>query len=525
MRPNFRDLSLGFQLWAGFGSLALLMIVLAVSAGQVRANVDRQARQVVEQIDPKARSVALLQFRFSDAYGLQTAYTASDHELKHGFFTEAKAKVYAVLADVRKSASNDAQRQHAADFQAGLDDFMTIDDQVWTAVQQGRYAQATHISNVTESGPYLKAMDAAAKFDDSVTAERTAALATLTRTRSHATVRDLVLATGAVLLALLAATLLTRSIRRPLQRVVAVVDRLADGDLTQRTGVRRGDEIGRMSASLDRAIDRIAGTVTGITSHAEQVAAASSTLTGMSQALQADADQASQQIGIVADSAADVSRNLDTVAAGSEQMGAAIAEISRNTTEAAMVASTAVDTVGQAGATVSRLGTASAEIGEVVRTITTIAEQTNLLALNATIEAARAGEMGKGFAVVASEVKDLAQETARATDDITARVGSIQSQTGAAVQSIQQITEIIQRISEAQDTIAAAVEEQTATTGEMNRGVANAAVGSGEITENIAGVRDVADRTRDSADHSRRAADELTRLSQALNDLTRSFRT
>jgi methyl-accepting chemotaxis protein len=505
--------------------LALLLILVVVNASLVRADINEQARRVVEHIDPKARSVALLQFRFSDAYGLQTAYTASDHELKHGFFLEAKQKVYELLDQLDSSASTQGQREQAAIFRTGLDDFMSVDEQVWAAVQKGQYAKAAHISNVTESPAYLQAMDAAGKFDESVSAERAAALAKLSDTRHSATVRELALATFAVLLALLAATLLTRSIRRPVRQVVAVVDRLADGDLTHRVGIARGDEIGRMSTSIDLAIERIAQTVTGITSHAAQVAAASHTLTSMSQALQADADQASRQIGVVADSAADVSRNLDTVAAGSEEMGAAIGEISRNTTEAATVASNAVDTVGQAGETVQRLGDASAQIGDVVKTITTIAEQTNLLALNATIEAARAGEMGKGFAVVASEVKDLAQETARATDDIISRVIGIQTQTEAAVESIRQITDIIQQISQAQDTIAAAVEEQTATTGEMNRGVSNAAVGSGEITENIAGVRDIADRTRDSADQSRKAADELTQLSQALNDLTHSFRT
>jgi methyl-accepting chemotaxis protein len=173
---------------------------------------------------------------------------------------------------------------------------------------------------------------------------------------------------------------------------------------------------------------------------------------------------------------------------------------------------------------VAELGSASAEIGDVVRLITSIAEQTNLLALNATIEAARAGELGKGFAVVAGEVKELAQQTARATDEITNRITALQTSSGTATEAIGQITEVIGQIGDYTTTIASAVEEQTATTAEMSRSVAEAATNSGEVARTVSGVAEVANATADGARATQQAATDLTRLASDLNTLVGAFR-
>jgi methyl-accepting chemotaxis protein len=226
----------------------------------------------------------------------------------------------------------------------------------------------------------------------------------------------------------------------------------------------------------------------------------------------------------VSAAAEEVSTSVTTVSAGGEQMAAAIREISQNAAEAARVAAEAVTAAHATSTTMNQLSTSSAEIGNVIKVITAIAGQTNLLALNATIEAARAGEAGKGFAVVAAEVKDLAQETAKATEEISRRVEAIQADAGGAVSAIEMISDVIGRISEFQTTIASAVEEQTATTAEMNRSVTEAAAGTGEISRTITAVADAAQRTSDGVTDTKQATAELARMSTELTALVSAFR-
>jgi methyl-accepting chemotaxis protein len=215
---------------------------------------------------------------------------------------------------------------------------------------------------------------------------------------------------------------------------------------------------------------------------------------------------------------------VHTVSVGSAQVDSSIEDISSNAAEAAAVVVEAVTAAETTTATVTRLGTSSTEIGAVVNTITTIAEQTNLLALNATIEAARAGDAGKGFAVVASEVKDLDQETARATHDITERVHAIQDDTAGAVAAIEQITTIIRRISGYQDLISTAVAQQSATTDEMGRNVAAASTASEEISATIAGVAAAANTTAEGVNRSQSAATDLATMAGELRTLVAAFK-
>ncbi|SDY92469.1 methyl-accepting chemotaxis protein [Micromonospora pattaloongensis] len=312
--------------------------------------------------------------------------------------------------------------------------------------------------------------------------------------------------------------------RRQLASVGGALDAVADGDLTRRAEVRSRDELGRMAAAVNRASAGIRATVETLGIGARTLGANTEKLGAVAARIGSSAQEAAAQANVVADAAGDVSRNVQTVAAGAEEMGASIREIAQNANEAARVASDAVGVAESTNRTVSTLGESSMEIGNVVKVITSIAEQTNLLALNATIEAARAGEAGKGFAVVASEVKDLAQETARATEDISRRVEAIQSDTSNAVAAIGEISKIIAKINDYQVTIASAVEEQTATTGEMSRSVGDAAQGSGDIATNIAGVAAAAKATTDTLVEAGQTTAELAALATQLQDAVGRFR-
>jgi methyl-accepting chemotaxis protein len=328
----------------------------------------------------------------------------------------------------------------------------------------------------------------------------------------------------AIVIAIVVAWRITRGITRPLVEAGAVLAAVADGDLTRRIAVTSKDEVGQMGQSMNAALTTIGEVMAAFTRSTGGLNTISERIGALSGQIAGGAEESSAQANVVASAAGEVSRNIQTVAAGSEEMGSSIGEISRNANEAAKVAAQAVEVAASTTGTVAKLGESSTEIADVVKVITSIAEQTNLLALNATIEAARAGEAGKGFAVVATEVKELAQETARATEDISRRVQAIQGDTAGAVEAIAEISAIIGRINDYQLTIASAVEEQSATTGEMNRNVAEAAAGAGEIADNIGGVAAVARATTESVEESRRAADELASVSGELQSLVARFR-
>ena len=269
-----------------------------------------------------------------------------------------------------------------------------------------------------------------------------------------------------------------------------------------------------IAASIARPLQEYAG----------MLASSSEELTAVSQQMGANAEETSAQANAVSAASEQVSSNVQTVATGTEEMAASIREIAKNSHDAVQIAAQAVKETEATNATITKLGESSGEIGKVVKVITGIAHQTNLLALNATIEAARAGEAGKGFAVVANEVKELAKETAKATEDISAKIEAIQSDTSDAVEAIGRIHAIIHKIADYQHSIAGAVEEQSATTAEISRNVAEGAKGSVEIAQNILGVADAASSTSAGASQTQSAALELARLSADLLRLVSDFR-
>ena len=466
-------------------AIAVRDVVLATSASQIQDEVDLIAK-------------------------LADKYKASDDKMNQLFADRSK------VSDAEVTALADINKVQAQT--------LPLIEKVVALKSAGSESSALK-ALVDEAKPafveWLRVINVFIDLEEAMNQKETAA--------ARATASNFILLMGGLLLAAIAIAAVvawrsTRSITRPLGQACEVMAAVAAGDMTRRLDVRSTDEVGQMSASMNAALDSVAAVLTRLAASSQILGAASDRIGRLAGELASGAQQSSAQAETVAAAAGEVSHSVQTVAAGSEEMGVSIREIAQNASEAANVAAQAVTVTAATTETVSRLGTSSQEIGDVIKVITSIAEQTNLLALNATIEAARAGELGKGFAVVAGEVKDLAQETARATEDISRRVQAIQTDTSGAVSAIQEISRIIAQINDYQTTIASAVEEQTATTSEMNRSVAEAAASSGQIAANIDDVAALARTSSDLVGQSEVAARELSDVSRELRELVGTFR-
>jgi methyl-accepting chemotaxis protein len=366
--------------------------------------------------------------------------------------------------------------------------------------------------------------------------------------RNHENLIVLTIASGlAALVAIALGLLLTNSIATPMNAISAVAARIAVGDVDLAVAYHSSDEIGELADAFRAAIEYIKGVAGAadrlgqgdLTVRVEQksdadvlslnfnratqsLSTAMGEIAAHSQALENSSTElsaVSHQMGVTAKETA---AQLASVASATEEMSSSIKEIAKNANESARVATAAVKTAETTNATVAKLGDSSAEIGQVIKVITSIAQQTNLLALNATIEAARAGEAGKGFAVVANEVKELAKETAKATEDISRKIEAIQGDTKGAVEAIGQISAVINQINDISSSIAIAVDEQTATTKEIARNVQEAARGGSRIAENIGAVSPTAGSATQGITDTQTAA-ELARMAAELRKLVARF--
>jgi methyl-accepting chemotaxis protein len=349
-------------------------------------------------------------------------------------------------------------------------------------------------------------------------------------------------------------TYISSKITVPIKHTVEMLKDIAqgEGDLTKRLKVETKDEVGEMAEWFNKFIDTIQHIIKDVAQNANRVKDASGELSEISKQMTFGAEQTSEKANVVAAAGEEMSSNMSSVAAATEeasanvnmvataaeQMIATINEIAQNSEKASSITSEAVAQTKSASNKVNELGSSANEIGKVVETITEISEQVNLLALNATIEAARAGEAGKGFAVVANEIKDLAKQTAEATQEIKGKIGAIQGSTDATVTEIGQILEVINAINDIVSTIATAVEEQSVTTKEIAENVVQASQGIQEVNENVAQsssvagdiAKDIADvnqasgKMSDSSNQVNLSAEALTGLSETLNEMVGKFK-
>jgi methyl-accepting chemotaxis protein len=518
-------MSVGTKVAVGF---AMILLILATSSGVTYYSI-RQVAAISATVDRTSRNT-LFSARLEDGLDRRISgirgYIITGKEKELASYQKAKQDFSESMEELRKGVASDEGKRLLAKDEQTSQDYAAATDRVAelrTANHQQEAADLYFSPPVAQLRSQLH--DAIAEQSSHEEKKNEQAQEQLRAVESR--MQLLVIGFGIAGLALGAtvAFLLGRWFRGSVVQIMGFVGELRQNNLAiADLRVASTDEIGRTFEALNTMKNNLREVIRSIANTSVHVATASEELNATSQQITANSEETSAQAKVVSSATVQVSQNLQTVATGAEEMGTSIKDIAKNATEAAKIATSAVKAAETANATVSKLGESSAEIGQVIKVITSIAQQTNLLALNATIEAARAGEAGKGFAVVANEVKELAKKTAKATEDISRKIETIQMDTKAAVESIGTITEVINQINGISSTIATAVEEQNATTNEMARNVSEAAHGSGEITSNIAGVSDAAESTSRGAGDTQKAAQQLVETSAELRRLVEQFK-
>ncbi len=518
----FMDRPLMVKLMSLVGVMLVVAVTITIVAAQAMSGLAGREQELYDESVEPTITLTGVALDFASA----RATAQASNRLDPGEVDAAVATMSGYQKDIDDGLAeykpNSSSPEGFAELQSAFDGYFTVfQQQVVPALRAGDTAAAVAVLD----GALIDAGTAAQDKLSFETSDQGTQGQTLNHESEQLAQRSTLTLWLVAGLGSLVAVVLCFVVLRVLTRSVAAVadaaKALSRGDLTVHPEVKYRDEIGVMAQAYSEGVTSLSETLRGVKDVALTSATTATQLATMASNVARESDEASAQAGVVAAAAEEVSQNVATVAAGAEEMGSSIAEIAGNASSAARVAGEATVVAATTNERVARLGVSSQEIGAVVKTITSIAEQTNLLALNATIEAARAGDAGKGFAVVAGEVKDLAQETAKATEDIARRIEAIQSDTSGAVEAIGQISTIIDQINDYSATIAAAVEEQTVTSSEMSRNVAEAAAGASQIAENITTVANIAASSTRSAGEVATGSAAITQsTTQAADELS-----
>ncbi len=554
---GWRNMSLGVKLSAGFAVLTVLSVVLGLFSLERLAQTNSAVVVIRDHYLPSTLEAAGLQL------ALQNVHRAESQMMMAASDDERSAVMKSLQSAIAALSQQRARYDTALDRGEERRRFATVFDTNWpkyradiAALQKfknnGQDGDAHDYFITTSLGHYSALLDML-EWDLGYNEQKGQAYGELSR-RSYATARVFI-AVGiglVVLFSVATALALIRHIARPIAAMTGAMRRLAGHDLTVAVpSMGRGDEIGAMAAAVQvfkdsmTEADRLSAEqqaehagrrqrtvrLEGLVSEFERqvgstiatLASASSQMETTASSMTGSAAQTDRQAIAVARAAEESSTGVQTVAAAAEQLSSSIAEINHQVTSSANLTGRAVGSVRRTDDTVRALSESAGRIGKVVELITTIASQTNLLALNATIEAARAGDAGKGFAVVASEVKNLAQQTARATDEIAAQIAQVQQASSGAVEAIHEIGGLIEEVGAITNSIAAAMEQQGAATSEIARNVQQTAANTQVVTSNISGVSRAANDTGTAASEVLTAAGDLSRQAEMLSVEVNSF--